>query len=79
MTRPRLDPDTTMTLTLAGRIHAAVNRGELTEWDGTGLPSISAIQRYLRCEKRRAQAVWDALRILTLPDAVTIRPRENMA
>jgi hypothetical protein len=65
---PRLDAATTDTLTLAARVQAATARGELVEWDDTGLPSISAIQRYLRCEKRRAQLVWDALHILTSTD-----------
>lgn len=62
---PRLDAATTVTLTLAARVQAATGRGELVEWGDTGLPSISSIQRYLRCEKRRAQLVWDALHILT--------------
>lgn len=63
-TPPRLTPETNLTLQLVGRVTTAISRGELTEWADTGLPSISAIQRYLRCEKRRAQLVWDALRLL---------------
>jgi hypothetical protein len=61
---PRLDTDTVDTLALVARVQAAMARGDLNEWDNTRLPSISGIQRYLRCEKRRAQSVWDALRIL---------------
>lgn len=64
-TEPRLAPDTITILTLVSRVHAAVAAGHLPLWDNTGLPSISAIQRHLRCEKRRAQAVWDALQLLT--------------
>jgi hypothetical protein len=61
----RLTPDTALILRLVSQVRAAERRGELTAWAQTGLPSISAIQRYLRCEKRRAQVVWDALRILS--------------
>jgi len=60
----RLSADTHLTLELVARVTTAMARGELTEWSTTGLPSISAIQRYLRCEKRRAQLVFDALRLL---------------
>jgi hypothetical protein len=60
----RLSVETTQTLRLVSRVGAAMGRGELPEWAATGLPSISSIQRYLRCEKRRAQLVWDALRLL---------------
>ncbi len=60
----RLAPDTALTLQLVSQVRAAERRGELTAWAETGRPSISAIQRHLRCEKRRAQVVWDALRIL---------------
>jgi hypothetical protein len=63
-TPPRLTSETDLTLRLLARVTAAIARGELTDWATTGLPSISAIQRYLRCEKRRAQLVWDALRLL---------------
>ncbi len=62
---PRLDTDMVDTLTLVRRVHTAIVRGDLGEWADTGLPSISSIQRYLRIEKRRAQCVWDALRILS--------------
>ncbi|HEY1971123.1 MAG TPA: hypothetical protein VGH89_24420 [Pseudonocardia sp.] len=62
---PRLGPDTITLLALIARVNTAMTSGELQQWDNSGLPSISAIQRHLRCEKRRAQAVWDALRILT--------------
>ena len=68
-TEPRLEPDTIVILALVKRVSTAMSNGQLREWDGTGMPSISAIQRLLRCEKRRAQAVWDALRILTQPTA----------
>ncbi len=60
----RLDTTTADTLALLARVRAAVAAGELQVWADTGLPSITAIQRYLRCEKRRAQGVWDALSIL---------------
>lgn len=60
----RLAPDTALTLQLVSQVKMAERRGELTAWADTGLPSISAVQRHLRCEKRRAQVVWDALRIL---------------
>lgn len=62
---PRLDQDMVLILALVSRVNTAMSAGELREWDNTGLPSITAIQRHLRCEKRRAQTVWDALRILT--------------
>ena len=64
-TEPRLEADTVVVLALVNRVSTAIANGQLREWDDTGLPSISAIQRLLRCNKRRAQAVWDALRILT--------------
>ncbi len=69
--RSRLDAQTRDTLELATRVHHAMTRGELTAWSDTGLPSITAIQRYFQCEKRRAQRVWDALRILTSTSADT--------
>jgi hypothetical protein len=62
---PRLDTDAVEVLTLVARVRTAMARGDLTAWADTGLPSITAIQRYLRCEKRRAQSVADALRILS--------------
>jgi hypothetical protein len=62
---PRLDTDTVEVLGLVARVRKAIVRGELGEWADTGLPSISSIQRYLRIEKRRAQCVSDALRILS--------------
>ena len=70
----RLDASTSATLTLVARVQAATARGELVEWGDTGLPSISAIQRYLRCEKRRAQLVWDALGILTRTSSEQLHP-----
>lgn len=60
---PRLDSDVVDTLQLVHRVRQAVARGELPVWED-GLPSITAIRNYLRCEKRRAQGVKDALRIL---------------
>jgi hypothetical protein len=62
---PRLDGDAVEVLTLVARVRTAMARGDLSAWADTGLPSITSIQRYLRCEKRRAQSVGDALRILT--------------
>ncbi|PZS32650.1 MAG: hypothetical protein DLM61_06520 [Pseudonocardiales bacterium] len=62
---PRLDTDMVDTLTLVARVRTATTRGDLSCWADTGLPSITSIQRYLRIEKRRAQCVWDALRILS--------------
>jgi hypothetical protein len=64
---PRLDTDAVEVLTLVARVRTAMARGDLSAWADTGLPSITAIQRYLRCEKRRAQSVADALRIVTGP------------
>ncbi len=69
--RARLDAQTRDTLELATRVHHAMTRGELTAWSDTGLPSITSIQRHFQCEKRRAQRVWDALRILTSTSADT--------
>lgn len=60
----RLTSETRLTLQLVAQVTTAMSRGELPEWGATGLPSISSIQRHLRCEKRRAQLVWDALRLL---------------
>jgi hypothetical protein len=60
---PRLDSDVVDTLHLVHRVRQAVARGELPVWEDE-LPSITAIRSYLRCEKRRAQGVWDALAIL---------------
>jgi hypothetical protein len=60
----RLDTDIVDTLTLVAKVQAAIARGDLNEWADTGWPSISAIQRFLRCEKKKAQSVWDALHIL---------------
>jgi hypothetical protein len=70
---PRLNPDTVEALALLGRVRVAMARGELPEWENTGLPSISSIMRYLRCGKRRAQAVWDGLRILDEPTSAWSR------
>jgi hypothetical protein len=70
----RLTPDTAMILQLVSQVRAAGRRGELTAWAETGLPSISAIQRHLRCEKRRAQLVWDALRVLDGRRGPHLRP-----
>jgi hypothetical protein len=60
---PRLDSDVVDTLHLVHRVRQAIARGELPVWEDE-LPSITAIRSYLRCEKRRAQRVWDALTIL---------------
>lgn len=60
---PRLDTDVVDTLRLVRRVQAAMARGELPAWSD-GLPSITAIREFLRCEKRRAQGVKDALVIL---------------
>ena len=75
-TPPRLTPETHLTLQLLARVTTAIARGELTEWATTGLPSINAIQRYLRCEKRRAQLVWDALRLLDQGHPAPGTPRD---
>lgn len=61
---PRLDTDEVDTLQLVHRVQAAMARGELPAWSD-GLPSITAIRDFLRCEKRRAQRVSDALAILS--------------
>ena len=61
---PRLDTDEVDTLQLVHRVQAAMARGELQAWSD-GLPSITAIRDFLRCEKRRAQRVSDALAILS--------------
>jgi hypothetical protein len=72
---PRLDTDIVDTLTLVAKVQAAIARGDLNEWADTGRPSISAIQRYLRCEKKKAQSVWDALHILAgVAPAYTVHP-----
>ena len=60
----RLEADTIDTLSLAARVRQAMAHDELTVWGDTGLPSITAIQRYFHCEKRRAQMVHDALELL---------------
>ncbi|MGH8920052.1 MAG: hypothetical protein ACRD0H_17255 [Actinomycetes bacterium] len=60
----RLDQDTVDTLTLVARVRQAMSRGQLSEWDDTGLPSISSIRRHFHCEKLRAQAVHDAMQAL---------------
>ncbi len=80
--RDRLDAQARDTLELSARVHAAMTRGELSAWSDTGLPSISAIQRHLQCEKRRAQRVWDALHILSTtavdqPSTPTIAARRT--
>jgi hypothetical protein len=80
---PRLDDATMAALTLVGRVQAALDNGELVKWDNTGLPSISAIQRYLRCSKTRAQMVWDAMKALRSengpPHSVAPPPRPESA
>ncbi len=73
---PRLDTDMVDTLTLVARVRTATTRGDLSCWADTGLPSITSIQRYLRIEKRRAQGVWDALRILS--GSPTTNPRTQI-
>jgi hypothetical protein len=61
----RLAADTVDTLTLVAKVRAAIASGQLEPWGDTGLPSVEAIRRYFGCEKRRAQGVHDALKLLT--------------
>jgi hypothetical protein len=61
---PRLDPHELDTLQLVHRVQTAMARGDLPAWSG-GLPSTTAVRDFLRCEKRRAQRVSDALLILS--------------
>jgi hypothetical protein len=61
----RLAADTVDTLTLVTKVRAAIVSGQLEPWGDTGLPSVEAIRRYFGCEKRRAQGVHDALKLLT--------------
>ena len=64
----RLAADTVDTLTLVTKVRAAIASGELELWAETGLPSVEAIRRYFGCEKRRAQGVHDALKLLASSD-----------
>ncbi|GAY08572.1 hypothetical protein [Pseudonocardia sp. N23] len=61
----RLASDTVDTLTLVTKVRAAIASGQLEPWGDTALPSVEAIRRYFGCEKRRAQGVHDALKLLT--------------
>lgn len=63
----RLDADTVHTLTLVAKVNAAIADGELPLQPDTGRPSTEAIRRFFACEKRRAQAVTDALVLLHPP------------
>ena len=63
----RLEPDTANLLALVGKVRAAIATGELAVTPGTGRPSTEAIRRFFACEKRRAQAVTDALALLDVP------------
>ncbi|GEL27053.1 hypothetical protein PSU4_60070 [Pseudonocardia sulfidoxydans NBRC 16205] len=65
----RLAADTVDTLTLVTKVRAAIASGELELWAETGLPSVEAIRRYFGCEKRRAQGVHDALKLLAGNDS----------
>jgi hypothetical protein len=72
----RLSPDAFNVMTLVKKIQAARTAGELSDWEDTGLPSVSAIARHFTCEKRRAQEAHDALELLglhTRPAAVSRR------
>jgi hypothetical protein len=60
----RLDADTVDTLALVAKVRAAVTAGELAVQPASGRPSTEAIRRFFACEKRRAQAVADALALL---------------
>jgi hypothetical protein len=64
----RLEAETVDTLTLVSKVRTAMAVGELESWQDTGLPSVEAIRRYFGCEKRRAQGVHDALKLLQQPD-----------
>lgn len=73
----RLEAATVDTLTLLAKVRAAITAGELAVQPDTGRPSTEAIRRYFACEKRRAQAVADALALLdgpVAPDATGCRP-----
>lgn len=63
----RLDLDTLNVVRMVARVQSAVTAGDLEPWADTGLPSVSAIARYFTCEKRKAQAVHDALAELATP------------
>ena len=65
----RLDLDTLNVVRMVARVQSAVASGDLEPWADTGLPSVSAIARYFTCEKRKAQAVHDALAELQTPAA----------
>lgn len=65
----RLDLDTLNVVRMVARVQSAVTAGDLEPWADTGLPSVSAIARYFTCEKRKAQAVHDALAELHTPAA----------
>jgi hypothetical protein len=76
----RLEAQTAETLALVTRVRSALAPGELRVWGDTGLPSIPSVQRHLRCEKRKAQSVWDALVILADTDPIgTTVPPPNTA
>jgi hypothetical protein len=60
----RLAADTVDTLTLVAKVRAAIAAGEIELWADTGLPSVEAVRRFFGCEKRRAQGVHDALKLL---------------
>ncbi|ODU05023.1 MAG: hypothetical protein ABS81_08715 [Pseudonocardia sp. SCN 72-86] len=71
----RLAADTVDTLTLVTKVRAAIASGELELWAETGLPSVEAIRRYFGCEKRRAQGVHDALKLLASPGSAAVKAR----
>ncbi|NMH97320.1 hypothetical protein [Pseudonocardia acidicola] len=60
----RMSVDTVNTLSMVVKTRKAIAGGELEPWADTGLPSVSAIARYFNCEKRKAQATHDALKML---------------
>jgi len=60
----RLTVETVNVLTMVAAVRGAVRVGSMPLWEDTGLPSVSEIARHFACEKRKAQGVHDALRML---------------
>lgn len=57
----RMKPDAAEQIELIRRVRAALAAGDLKPVEGSHLPSISAIQKYLGIGKEKAQATHDAL------------------
>jgi hypothetical protein len=55
------------------KIHTARAKGELPDWEDTGLPSVSAIARYFSCEKLKAQQAHDVLELMRPTASVETR------